>query len=116
MITIEPERMNGPPSLRCQCGGLARSTSRPRGVFQKRGSHATGGSGWLALIQAFSASSGSARIDAERQRRALRRSGGVGEARARGRNLDAVEQQRRAFGVPAATSVMPPSSNAGRRR
>ena len=38
------------------------------------------------------------RIDAERQRRALRRGGGVGEdAKARRVALDAVEQQRRAF-------------------
>ncbi len=39
------------------------------------------------------------RVDAQRQRRALRRRGGVGEdAEARRVALDAVEQQRRALG------------------
>jgi hypothetical protein len=43
MMTIEPEPMNGPPSLRCQwgAGSLPRSTLRPRMEFSMNGAFAT---------------------------------------------------------------------------
>ena len=107
MMTIEPEPMNGPPSLRCQCGAgsFARSTLRPRMEFSRNGASVTvdgpmrrQASG-ACSIQAFSASSGVS--DGSMPSASAARCGVV-VALVKTRKpgamaLDAVEQQRRAF-------------------
>ena len=125
MMTIEPEPMNGPPSLRCQWGasGLPRSTLRPRMEFsmERRFRDPSTGlvrceaSGALAHPDLERVEGFQRRVDAERQCRALWRRGGVGEdAETRRMPLDCGRTAVAGHSaLPAATSVMPPSSNFG---
>ena len=98
--------MNGPPSLRCQCGAgsLRRSTLRPRIEFSMNAALATstgfcGVSVWRLRIQAFSASSGF-KVGSRPSASAARCGVVVALVKTRTTGLialDAVEQQRRAF-------------------
>ena len=119
MMTIEPEPMNGPPSLRCQygAGSLSMSTLRPRMEFSMNGASLTltglcGFSVCRFFIQAFSASSGLS--DGSMPSASAARCGVV-VALVKTRKPGAKPLMRSNSsaghsGVPAATSVMPPSS------